>query len=70
MKISAIETNKTCAIVDKIVKDYNIDTCVKNDKVMNDIKSAIEEAYMNGIVVGSLDNELLEEAINFFKNME
>jgi hypothetical protein len=63
-----MKTKKTWMVVDKIVKDWDIASWVRSEAVMQDIKSAVEEAYIKGAIAGNRDKDFLEDAKSFSKS--
>lgn len=57
---------------DKIVDDISNKWCLHthniDSEVLDDIKSAIKEAYMYGALNGGLDTDIFNEASEFCKN--
>jgi hypothetical protein len=48
--------------VEEICVKWNFSTYVKDEKIMNDIRYALSEALITGIMMGGMDSDLFEEA--------
>ena len=53
-------------IVTEIAKSWELSSHSIDERVMEDIFSAIEEAYTTGCLHGGLDKDIFQDALNFY----
>ena len=54
-------------IASTLFKNWDIGSHVKDKEVRNDIKCAIEEAYLRGCIDGVLEEGAAHDALDFFR---
>ena len=62
------EINVADKVVDNVFKEWFLHEHNIDSEVLDDIKSAIKEAYMEGALHGGLDTDVFKEALEFCKD--
>lgn len=53
-------------VTESVLKDFNITSRITEAKLLEDVTSAISEAYTLGCVASGMNNVLLQESLNYF----